>query len=215
MLHVTCKHCGQPAEVADLLAAAEQPCQHCGKPLLDDKPTPSTRPTAVPRLDMLPHWFHGNRIAIRRADAMKKPPGVCIQCGAAAVHVVQESYQPAYSSGIASQSFKLLVPYCDKHYRKYLRWLTIMWLMLLLALVPGVLWWLRPNYLQELGLTLDPSQVFSTCITASMLLVLVYSQMGGVRFVAYDQEYIEARGVSKEYIRAMRESEARRLDDVP
>jgi hypothetical protein len=160
-------------------------------------------------------WFTGNRIAISRADAMKPPPQVCISCGANAAHVVRESVRTQNSSDVAPLFFALLVPYCEKHYRNYIRWTVVTWIILLVMLAPVVLGWLRPHYLTELGLPFAPNHVCAAFIVAGTVILLLNSRTTGVRFVAYDEEYIEARGVSPQYILAMHELQARRLDDVP
>src|SRR5262249_18219222 len=100
LVQVACKHCGKSVEVADLLAAAEQPCPHCGLPLLDDKAAlmspsrPARGWTArlirwTKPLVRLSDWFNGRGILITPDEAMCPPPMVCVQCGATATDVIQ------------------------------------------------------------------------------------------------------------------------------
>jgi hypothetical protein len=115
VLHVSCKHCGKTVEIGDLLAAAEQPCPHCGKPILDDSPPV---PTAVPGQPGLPgRHFEDDPIVISRADALKTPPKVCIVCGGAGTQVARQ-----WIYFTRNDIPSMLVPYCDRHYRKHL-WL--------------------------------------------------------------------------------------------
>jgi hypothetical protein len=209
MLHVTCKHCGQTVEVQDLLAAAEQPCAHCGQPLLDDAPTPNNLPgAAAPQQPgILDRWFRGNCIVISRADAMKTPPKVCIVCGSTATHVAQESFQVLYSTFV--KYFTLRVPYCDRHYRKYLRWSIGTWVICLIMMA---LWLLYPHALDSTAVS--PMVAFALGLAGALFIFLVYSQFRHVGFVAYE-DYIEVRGASSQYVLAMQESQAKRLDDVP
>jgi hypothetical protein len=221
LLHVTCKHCGQSVDVQDLLASAEQPCPHCGLPLLDDtpaSPVPGTRRAGgwARRLQKLYDWSTGNRIAISRADAMKPPPKVCIVCGAAATRVIQESWQIQGGISLGQQYFHVLVPYCERHGRAYLRWTRTMWVITFIVLMPGALGLLRPHYPQELGLPFASDTVWGVFLIVGCVLLIVCSFfVGKVYFMAYDADNIEARRVAPEYIRAWRELQAKRLDDIP
>jgi hypothetical protein len=207
MLHVPCKHCGQTVEVQDLLAAAEQACPHCGQPLLDD--APSTLPTAAApgqQLGLPTQGLGRGCIVISRADAQKMPPMVCIVCGSTATHAAKESFQTLDTTIV--RYFVLLVPYCDRHYRKYWRWTIASWVIFLVL----ALWLLYPH---AMGLTaVPPMTVFAVVLAGTLIFLLVYSRSRHVGFAAYEDR-IEVSGASAQYVIAMQELQARRLDDVP
>jgi hypothetical protein len=200
MLQVECKHCGQKAEVEDLLAAAEQPCPHCGKPLLDDAP-PVTLPAAASgQPSGLPA---PGCIVISRADALKTPPKVCIVCGAAATQVAHERIYLMIDSW--NKFVPILVPYCNRHYRNHLLWFIVSWCIcgVVCAFV---------LFGPHVKVTDVPPMVWLAVGFASVLsFILVYSRIPHVGFFA-DENHIEVSGASAQYINAILEQRARHED---
>jgi hypothetical protein len=144
---------------------------------------------------------------ISRADALKAPPKVCIVCGAAGTRVAHEWFD-TLSNTYGKKFFPLLVPYCDRHYRKHLRWFIGSWAICLVVAALLV-------FFPHVDVTAVPPMVlFAVGLAGILIILLVYSQFRHVGFLAHE-DYIEVSGASAPYVLAMHELQARRLDDVP
>jgi hypothetical protein len=231
LLHVNCKHCGKSVEVADLLASAEQPCPSCGKPLLDDQAPVNDQTIHATRstgawaqrlnrwtrpLQKLSDWWNGTGVLIRRDEAMLPPPKVCIVCGAPATHVVQVA---AEIQGIylgTPQFLHMLAPYCEKHYRVSRSGVAVGLVIFLILLAALVVSWLRPYFREEWGVSINPIAVLIAMFVGCVATLLLWQYwFGGVYFLAHGDEYIEAQSACPEYIRALEELRATRLEKLP